>query len=118
MITSRVLVCLFFLYCPFSSAELTKAYEIALDRAVYSDALYALKNGDKRKFSRLRQELVDKEYPLVIYLDYRKISGSLSRLNLEKAKKDFRILRIRLSKSDFGEVIWIGWGELNGGITS
>ena len=90
MITPRVLVCLFFLYCPFSSAELTKAYEIALDRAVYSDALYALKKGDAKKFTRLRQELVEKEYPLVIYLDYRKISGSLSGLNLEKAKERFQ----------------------------
>ena len=87
MNTPRVFVFLLFVYCPVSSAELTKTYEIALDRAVYSDALYALKNGDKRKFSRLRQELVEKEYPLVIYLDYRKISGSLSRLNLEKAKE-------------------------------
>ena len=90
MIIPRILVGLFFLYCPFSSAELTKLYDIALDRALYSDALYALKNGDKRKFSRLRQELVEKQYPLVIYLDYRKISGSLSRLNLEKAKEKFQ----------------------------
>ena len=90
MNTPRVFIFLLFVYCPVSSAELTKTYEIALDRAVYSDALYALKNGDKRKFSRLRQELVEKEYPLVIYLDYRKISGSLSRLNLEKAKEKFQ----------------------------
>ena len=90
MIIPRILVGLLFLYCPFSSAGLTKAYEVALDRAVYSDALYALKKGDAKKFTRLRQELVEKQYPLVIYLDYRKISGSLSRLNLEKAKEKFQ----------------------------
>ncbi len=90
MITPRALVCLFFLYLPCLSAEPSDDYNTALDRAVYSDARYALKKGNTKNFSRLRDQLIEKGYPLVVYLDYQEISGRLSRLNLKNARKKFK----------------------------
>ena len=43
--------------------------ELTAQRAVYSQALKALKKGQTKRFHRLRKQLGD--YPLVSYLDYR-----------------------------------------------